>query len=94
MTFYRTKDGTRIFYKDWGQGLPIVFLHGWPLSGDAWDAQMLYFGANIRAAALDDVDEFVEELATLYEGVLQRIATTRSTSTAHAAMRIIAQRWP
>lgn len=53
-----------------------------------------WFTVRIRAAALDDVDEFVEELATLYEGVLQRIATTRSTSTAHAAMRIIAQRWP
>ncbi len=38
------KDGTRIFYKDWGKGQPIVFSHGWPLSSDAWDNQMLFFG--------------------------------------------------
>ena len=39
-----TKDGTKIFYKDWGSGQPIVFSHGWPLSGDAWDSQMLFLG--------------------------------------------------
>jgi non-heme chloroperoxidase len=38
-----TKDGVQIFYKDWGQGQPIVFHHGWPLSSDDWDAQMLFF---------------------------------------------------
>ena len=38
-----TKDGTQIFYKDWGRGQPIVFHHGWPLSADDWDAQMLFF---------------------------------------------------
>jgi non-heme chloroperoxidase len=38
-----TQDGTEIFYKDWGSGQPIVFHHGWPLSGDDWDAQMLFF---------------------------------------------------
>jgi non-heme chloroperoxidase len=38
-----TTDGTKLFYKDWGEGQPIVFHHGWPLSGDDWDAQMLYF---------------------------------------------------
>ena len=38
-----TQDGTRIFYKDWGSGRPIVFHHGWPLSSDDWDAQMLFF---------------------------------------------------
>jgi alpha/beta hydrolase family protein len=37
-----TKDGTEIFYKDWGSGQPIVFSHGWPLSSDDWDAQMLF----------------------------------------------------
>ena len=41
-----TKDGTQIFYKDWGSGQPIVFHHGWPLSGDDWDAQMMFFAAN------------------------------------------------
>jgi len=38
-----TKDGTQIYYKDWGSGQPVVFHHGWPLSSDDWDAQMLYF---------------------------------------------------
>ncbi|WP_458762011.1 alpha/beta fold hydrolase [Cupriavidus basilensis] len=43
MSEITTKDGTRIFYKDWGTGQPIVFHHGWPLSADDWDAQMLFF---------------------------------------------------
>jgi non-heme chloroperoxidase len=40
---FTTGDGTAIYYKDWGAGTPIVFHHGWPLSGDDWDAQMLFF---------------------------------------------------
>ncbi|CAN5680860.1 hypothetical protein BH09PLA1_BH09PLA1_15880 [soil metagenome] len=46
MPFITTKDGTQIFYKDWGNptGQPIVFSHGWPLSADDWDAQMMFFG--------------------------------------------------
>lgn len=43
MSIITTKDGTEIFYKDWGSGQPIVFHHGWPLSSDDWDTQMLYF---------------------------------------------------
>jgi len=43
MPFITTKDGVEIFYKDWGKGQPIVFSHGWPLSSDDWDAQMLFF---------------------------------------------------
>jgi len=43
MNMFTTKDGTHIYYKDWGSGQPIVFHHGWPLSGDDWDNQMLYF---------------------------------------------------
>jgi non-heme chloroperoxidase len=43
MPYITTKDGTRLFYKDWGSGQPIVFHHGWPLSADDWDAQMLFF---------------------------------------------------
>jgi len=44
MPHVTAKDGARIFFKDWGQGQPIVFSHGWPLTADAWDNQMLYFG--------------------------------------------------
>src|ERR1700759_970309 len=43
MPTIRTRDGVDIFYKDWGAGQPIVFSHGWPLSADDWDTQMLFF---------------------------------------------------
>lgn len=43
MSTFTVKDGTQIYYKDWGTGQPIVFHHGWPLSSDDWDAQMMYF---------------------------------------------------
>ena len=43
MPTIKTADGTEIYYKDWGAGQPIVFSHGWPLSSDDWDTQMLFF---------------------------------------------------
>jgi non-heme chloroperoxidase len=43
MSMITTKDGTEIYYKDWGSGQPVVFSHGWPLSADDWDAQMMFF---------------------------------------------------
>ena len=49
-----TTDGTEIFYKDWGSGQPIVFSHGWPLSANDWDAQMMFFlGRGYRVIAHD-----------------------------------------
>jgi len=77
-----TKDGTKIFYKDWGTGQPILFSHGWPLSGDAWEAQMLFFGQNgYRVIAHDrrshgkssqtwdgnNMDQYADDLAELIE---------------------------
>ena len=43
MSTITTKDGTQIYYKDWGTGQPLFFHHGWPLSADDWDAQMMFF---------------------------------------------------
>ena len=53
MSFVTTQDGTQIFYKDWGpkNAQPIVFHHGWPLSSDDWDAQMLFFLGNAIASS-------------------------------------------
>jgi non-heme chloroperoxidase len=54
MPMIRTKDGVDIFYKDWGSGEPIFFHHGWPLSADDWDAQMMFFlGKGYRVIAHD-----------------------------------------
>jgi non-heme chloroperoxidase len=77
-----TRDGTTIFYKDWGKGQPIVFSHGWPLSADAWDEQLMYFAANgYRAIAHDrrghgrssqpwdgnDMDTYADDVASLMD---------------------------
>ncbi len=82
MATVTTKDGTNIFYKDWGTGQPIVFSHGWPLSGDDWDGQMLFFGQKgYRVIAHDrrghgrsdqtsggnDMDTYADDLAVLFE---------------------------
>jgi non-heme chloroperoxidase len=82
MAFVTTPDGTDIFYKDWGQGQPIVFSHGWPLSSDDWDNQMLFFLAQgYRVVAADrrghgrstqtpgghDLDHYADDLAVVVE---------------------------
>src|SRR3981189_1310052 len=75
-----TKDGVEIFYKDWGSGQPIVFSHGWPLSSDDWDTQMIFFANNgFRVIAHDrrghgrssqvteghDMDHYADDLAAV-----------------------------
>ena len=80
MPTIKTRDGTAIFYRDWGSGPPVVFSHGWPLTGAAWEAQMLFFNARgYRTVAHDrrgngssdqpgtgnDVDTWADDLAEL-----------------------------
>ena len=82
MPFVDTKDGTRIFYKDWGVGQPVVFSHGWPLTADVWDPQLQLVAENgYRAIAHDrrgggrsgqpwegnDLDTYADDLAQLIE---------------------------
>src|SRR6266536_6118694 len=91
-----TKDGTQIYYKDWGKGQPIVFSHGWPLTADDWDGQMLFFGQQgFRVIAHDrrghgrstqtwdgnDMDTYADDLAALIEALDLRGATLVGFST-------------
>jgi non-heme chloroperoxidase len=84
MTSVTTEDGTRIYYKDWGKGRPVVFCHGWPLTADAWDAQMLFLGSQgYRVIAHDrrghgrsdqawtgnDMDTYADDLETLLDSL-------------------------
>lgn len=80
MPFVKSKDGTDIFYKDWGKGQPIVFHHGWPLTSDDWDNQMLFFlakgyrviahdrrghGRSTPTAVGHDMDTYAADVAEL-----------------------------
>jgi len=82
MSMITTKDGVQIFYKDWGEGQPIVFHHGWPLSSDDWDAQMLFFvqhgyrviahdrrghGRSSQVSDGHDMDHYAADAAAVFE---------------------------
>lgn len=84
MSTIRTRDGTGIYYRDWGKGQPVLFSHGWPLTGDAWESQMLFLaGQGYRTIAHDrrghgrsdqpyhgnDMDTYADDLAALIEAL-------------------------
>ncbi|MGH7461324.1 MAG: alpha/beta fold hydrolase [Longimicrobiales bacterium] len=84
MATMRMKDNSGLYYKDWGSGQPVVFSHGWPLNGDAWDEQMFFLSSNgFRTISHDrrchgrssqtwnghDMDTYADDLADLIEGL-------------------------
>jgi len=84
MPFITTKDATQLYYKDWGSGQPIVFSHGWPLSADAWEDQMMFLASRgYRCVAHDrrghgrssqpwngnDMDTYADDLAALVDAL-------------------------
>jgi non-heme chloroperoxidase len=96
MNTFETKDGTTIYYKDWGTGPVVTFSHGWPLSADAWDAQMLFLGqCGFRVIAHDrrghgrsgqtwegnNMDQYADDLAELLDHLDVKHATMVGHST-------------
>ena len=84
MSTIKTKDGTEIYYKDWGQGPVVTFSHGWPLNSDAWDGQMLFLaqhgfravahdrrghGRSSQASAGNDMNGYADDLAAVIEAL-------------------------
>src|SRR5262245_42545435 len=91
-----TEDGTQIYYKDWGKGPVVTFSHGWPLSSDAWDGQMLFLaqrgfrvvahdrrghGRSTQASSGNDMNGYADDLATVIESLDLRDVTLVGHST-------------
>jgi non-heme chloroperoxidase len=96
MSTIKTKDGTDIYYKDWGQGPVVMFSHGWPLSSDAWNGQMLFLaqhgfrvvahdrrghGRSSQASEGNDMDGYAEDLAAVIEALHLKNVTLVGHST-------------
>src|ERR1043165_8600877 len=96
MSTITTKDGRQIYYKDWGNGPVVTFSHGWPLSADAWDGQMLFLaqrgfrvvahdrrghGRSSQASSGNDMNGYADDLAALMEALDLRDATLVGHST-------------
>jgi non-heme chloroperoxidase len=96
MSTITTTDGTQIYYKDWGTGQPVVFSHGWPLSSDAWDGQMLFLaqhgyraiahdrrghGRSSQTSCHNDMNGYADDLAAVIEALNLRDAVLVGHST-------------
>jgi len=96
MSTITTKDGTQIYFKDWGKGPVVTFSHGWPLSSDAWDGQMLFLaqngfrvvahdrrghGRSSQASSRNDMDGYADDLAAVIEALDLEDATLVGHST-------------
>jgi len=96
MSYITAKDGTQIYYKDWGEGPVVTFSHGWPLSSDAWDGQMLFLaqhgfrvvahdrrghGRSSQASAGNDMNRYADDLAAVIETLGLRDVTLVGHST-------------
>jgi len=104
MPTIRTKDGTEIYYKDWGTGQPLFFHHGWPLSADDWDSQMMFFlehgfrviahdrrghGRSTQTFLGHDMDTYAADVAELVEALDLRSSIHIGHSTGGVRSRVM-----